>query len=132
METTFNFTDYSEMVANTGAVTISTANPNLDGTGAVANLITGAANGTIINTVIIKAIQTTSQGVIRFFLNNSASPQLLLEGIVPACTPTAVEPSFETRISLCVNLASGTKLQVSTERAESFNVIAEGLDCCRT
>ena len=60
METTFNFTDYSELSANTGMVNIATANANLDGTGALTGLLTGAANGTIINSVIIKATQATT------------------------------------------------------------------------
>ncbi|HMT34453.1 MAG TPA: hypothetical protein PKC41_01265 [Chitinophagaceae bacterium] len=128
METTFNFTDYSELSANTGMVNIATANANLDGTGALTGLLTGAANGTIINSVIIKATQATTQGMIRFFVNDSTGTQLLQEVPVPALTPTAVEPSFETRISLDINLAAGNRLYVSTENAESFNIIAEGLD----
>ncbi len=128
METTFNFTDFSELSANTGMVNIATANANLDGTGATALLLTGSANGTIINSIIIKATQATTQGMIRFFLNDSTGTQLLQEVLVPAMTPTAVEPSFETRISIELNLSTGTKLYVSTENAESFNIIAEGLD----
>mgnify|MGYP001356567905 CR=1 FL=1 len=128
METVFNYSDYSEMTANTGAVNISTANPNLDGTGTLGTVLTGAANGTMINSIIIKATQATTQGMIRFFINNSTNTQLLQEVEIPACTPSAVQPSFETRISLDINLAPGNVLKVSTERGESFNIIAEGLD----
>lgn len=128
METTFNYTDYSQLTAQTGVVNISTANTNLDGTGSMAQLLTGAAKGTIINSLIVKATQTVSQGMIRFFIRNSGSTQLLTEVIVPATTPTAVQPSFEARIPCSVNLAPGNQLWVSTEKAESFNVLAEALD----
>ncbi len=128
METTFNYTDYSQLTAQTGIANISTANPNLDGTGTMAQLLTGAAKGTIINSLIVKATQTVSQGMVRFFIRNSGSTQLLSEVVVPATTPTAVQPSFEARVSCAVNLAAGNQLWVSTEKGESFNVIAEALD----
>jgi hypothetical protein len=60
MEATYNFTDYSELVANIGVVNINTANTNLDGTGSTSLVLTGASNGTILNSLIIKATQTTT------------------------------------------------------------------------
>ncbi|MBL7766174.1 MAG: hypothetical protein JNJ58_08785 [Chitinophagaceae bacterium] len=128
METTFNYTDYSQLTANTGIVKISAANTNLDGTGTTYTLITGAANGTLVNRVKIKAIATTTQGMVRFFLKLSGNIQLLQEVPIPACVPTAVEPAFECFTDLGITLAAGNSIIVSTEKAESFNVFAEGLD----
>jgi len=128
METTFNFTDYSELTANTGVVSISTANSNLDGSGSTTLVLTGNSEGTIVNSLIIKATQATTQGMIRFFIKNSGGTQLLMEVPVPATTPTAVQPSFETRVSCDLNLANLNQLLVSTENAESFTIIAEGID----
>lgn len=108
MITVFDFTDFSELTANTGVVNISTANSNLNGsTGSYALLLTGAANGTIINSFRIKATQATSQGMIRFFISSSGNTQLLKEVQVPACTPTAVQPSYEMQIPCNINLAAG-------------------------
>lgn len=128
MQTTFNITDYSELTANTGVVNIATGNSNLNGSGARTDLITGAAHGTIINSFIIKATMTTTQGMIRFFLTDGVSVQLLIEVPVPASVPSAVQPSFETRVPCSINLAPGNIISVSTQNSESFNIIAEGLD----
>ena len=46
-------------IANTGFVTISTANSNLDGTGTTALLLTAGNNGTLVKTLIIKAQNNT-------------------------------------------------------------------------
>jgi hypothetical protein len=47
---------------------------------------------------------------------------------VPAITQASVRPTFEIEIPLNFTLQSGDILKVSTEKAETFNVIAEGLD----
>jgi len=60
--------DYSLLTANTGIVTISVANPNLNGTGTLVTLITGAENGTIVKSVIVKAAMPVTTGMVRLFV----------------------------------------------------------------
>jgi hypothetical protein len=49
----------TQYTANTGMVKISTANSNLDGSGTLGTVLTGASNGTLIKTVTVKATSNT-------------------------------------------------------------------------
>jgi len=118
-------TQYS---ANTGMVKISTANTNLDGTGTLGTVITGASNGTLIKTVTIKATGNTSQGMVRLFIYDGTNTRLLKEIDIPTMTASATDRAFEIRCNLDYRLKSGYILKASTQVANNFNVIAEGLD----
>ncbi len=118
--------------ANTGFTAISTANSNMDGTGALVTILTAASNGTIIQSIIIKAQVNTTPGMVRLFLYDGASAtKLLTEVPVGYVTKSGIAHSFSHRIDFNEKdfaLKSGWVLKASTENAESFNVIAEGLD----
>lgn len=118
--------------ANTGMVTISTANSNLDGTGTLGTVITGALNGTLIKTVTIKAVDTgstsTTQGMVRLFIDDTSNVRLLKEIDIPAMGQSSTNPTFEVHLPLNFKLESGFILKASTENGETFNVIAEGLN----
>jgi len=73
--------------ANTGRIIVNTANSNLDGTGTITPLITGAGNGTEIGSITVKSQQANAQGMVRIFLWNGAYC-LLQEIMVPANVPT--------------------------------------------
>ena len=118
----------TQFTANTGLVTISTANSNLDGTGTLGTILTGAANGTLIKSITIKAHGTTTQGMVRLFIYNGTITKLFREILVPAITPAATTRAFETYLSINYALQSGDILYASTQNAETFGVIAEGLD----
>lgn len=118
----------TQYTANTGMVKISTANSNLDGTGTLGTVLTGAANGTLIKTVTIKATGNTSQGMVRLFIYDGANNRMLLEVNIPTMTAASTEPAFETNINLNYVLKSGYILKASTQVANNFNIIAEGLD----
>lgn len=118
----------TQYTANTGCVTISTANTNLDGSGTLGTVLTAAANGTLIKSVIIKAQTNTTQGMIRLFCNGGGATELVAEIEVPAVTKSSVNPSFEMYLELNYTLKSGYILKAATQNAETFNVIAEGLD----
>lgn len=119
----------TQYTANTGMQTISTANANLDGTGTLSSaIVTGASNGTLIKTITIKAQVNTTQGMIRLFVFDGTNTKLLTEVEIVAVTKSANDPAFETTVPLNYSLKSGWSLKASTENAESFNVIAEGLD----
>ena len=118
------------LTPNIGAVSIATANANLDGTGTIGTLFTAGSNGSRIDYVFIKARVTTTAGVIRFFLYNGATYFLLHEELVTAITASGTVAAFEAVWipPKPIVLASGWSLRVSTEVAETFNVSAHGGD----
>lgn len=119
----------TQYTANTGMQTINTANSNLDGSGTLSNsIITGASNGTLIKTVTVKAIVNTTQGMVRLFLYDGTNAKLILEIDVAAVVKTSEAAAFEAIIPFNFFLKSGWSLKASTENAETFNVIAEGID----
>lgn len=122
----------TQYTANTGMVKISTANANLDGSGTLGTVITGASNGTLIKNVIIKATGTgatsTAQGMVRLFITDGANTRLLTEVEIPAVGQSSTDPTFQIVLPLNFKLESGLILKASTQNANGFNVIAEGLN----
>lgn len=117
--------------ANTGTVLISTANTNLDGTGTLGTVITGASNGTYIPRIFIKGVTTVTRGMIRLFIYDGSSTRLLKEinvNPVPIVTGTGIDQSYSVTIPLDFHLKSGHIIKASTAIAESFSIVAEGLD----
>lgn len=115
-----------------GFAQVSVANANRDGTGTMENVVTGAANGTRISRITIKAVGTVTAGMIRLFLYNGSATRLWREITVAATTPSATAMSFSYILDLrgedALVLPSGYILKASTEKAETFNVFAEGGD----
>ena len=129
--------DYSLLVANTGIATISTANSHLDGTGTIATVLTAGSNGTIIKSIIIKSIAPLVNGMVRLYIGTSNASAISLYREIPipiypdlASTPTPapIWPMLEIDLIEGFKLNSGFKLYASTQNAQSFNIIAEGLD----
>ena len=118
----------TQYTANTGMVTISTANSNLDGTGTLGTLLTAASNGTLINSITCKAQGNTTQGMIRLFIYDGTNTRLVQEIEVPAVTKSGQDHSFETTIQCDFRLKSGDVFKVSTQNAETFNVIANAVN----
>lgn len=110
-----------------GLANIATANTNRDGTGTIADVVTGAAVGTRIERITIQATVTTTAGQIRLYISDGTTTRLWDEVLVTALTPSAtIKPFRYAYLNLALNLPSGFKLRASTNNAESFNVIAEG------
>lgn len=119
----------TQYTANLGMQTISTANSELDGTGTLSNvIITGASNGTRLRTVSVKSHGHSLGGMIRLFIFDGTNNRLISEVEVPAVTRSASEPSFEITLPVDYALKAGWSLKASTQNAETFNIIAEGLD----
>lgn len=117
---------------NTQAVSVSTANTNRDGTGTIGTLYTAGANGSRVHKITVKATDTTTAGMIRFFLHNGSAYFLYLEIAVNPITPSASQEAFGAIYDLfgenAIVIPSGWSIRVSTNNAENFNVIAEGGD----
>ena len=129
--------NYAELKTTTAIGTIQTANPNLNGTGAMTTVATGNGNGTIIKSVIIKATVPVTTGMIRLFIEDTQGTTKALFKEIPVATtpslnatptPAPVLPMFEVMLSGGLKLAPGNKLSVSTQNGQTFNVIVEGFD----
>lgn len=115
--------------ANLGMVQISTANGSRNGTGPMGTLITGASNGTLIKSLTIKAEGDTSQGMIRFFIDDGGGTVTLYDEVyVPAHTASSLVGTFGITRYSGMTLKSGYILKVATEQAEVFNIFADGSD----
>jgi hypothetical protein len=107
-----------------GAVNISTANANRDGSGTLGTLITASGNGMRIDDMYITATGNTTAGMVRMFLSNGTTNYLIQELIVSAVTTSATVPAWSQPISnKGIVLQSGWSLKFSTQNAESFNII---------
>ena len=111
-------------------IQIATANTNLDGTGTLGDIITGGSQGTHVQMIRFKAEGTTTAGMLRLYIYDTVTTNLLKEFLVAAITPSATVQSFEVEWIPSVNLilASGEILRCSTEKAESFTAFAFGGD----
>jgi len=126
--------DYSLQTANTGIAAISSANTSLTGASAT-TVLTAAASGTLVKSVIIKAIVPVTTGMVRLFISNGTTTALYKEIPIPntpvlAATPTPLPmlQMFEVCLAGGLKLESGYTLLATTQNAQAFNVIAEGLD----
>jgi hypothetical protein len=129
MPTQNNINERAKYTANTGMVSINTANANLDGTGSITTLLTAASNGTQIKSVTIKSINsTTSDGMIRFFVFNGASYYIIDEIVVPPSKKSTTYPAFQISYDLEYSLIAGYAIAVSTEVAETFIISMEAQD----
>src|SRR5205807_8636071 len=106
------------------------ANANLDGTGTVVFLIGGAGNGTLVETINIKATGNTTRGMVRLFLQDAEPTftKLIAEIDIPEKTTSSVDEAFSITLQTDFMLKSGYNIAASTQNAETFAVIAEGLD----
>ena len=122
---------------------VSVANTNRDGTGTLASLVTGRAPGTRIDRLKVKAVGTTTAGMIRIFHRTTgltlnadgtvasfAAPtaRLVAELSVSAITPSGTVQSFEGEILLPADFVMGEfeSLHAATQNAETFNVFVIG------
>lgn len=113
--------------AITGGGTISIANSNLDGSGTMTELLTATLKGSIIKTIFVKALSNVSQGMIRFFIKRGEINFLIYEFPVNITTRSSRDLSFSGVLPFYYELQSGDILYASTEKAESFSILVEGL-----
>ena len=113
---------------NGAFVQVSTANTNRDGTGTLGTVFTAASSsaGSRIDRVAIKATGTTTAGMIRLFVANSAATSIRLIKEIPviAITPSGTQPSFGVEVVFDngLILENAATLRASTHNAETFNV----------
>lgn len=113
---------------NTITKELSVANPNRDGTGTLVNLVTGSTNGTSIERIVITSPNSTTDGMIRFFLYDGVTNRLVSEASVYATTPSSTSKAFSTSSGLSLFIQQNQILKASTEKAETFNLIISYID----
>lgn len=111
-------------------IQISTANTNRDGTGTMGTLTTGTSNGVVIEQITVTATGTTTAGMLRFFLSidGGSTRRLIDEVLVTAQTPSGTARAFTVVVDDLTGLVlqgTNTILYVSTNNAETFNVVAQ-------
>ena len=112
------------------AVTIATANTARDGSGAVGTVITGAATGTRIAEIVVKANGTTTAGNVRIFLHDGTTFFFFDEIAISAATASGTVQTVRvltTYANLILPSASWS-IRASTNNAESMTVTAFGAD----
>ena len=114
---------------------VSVANTNRDGTGTIGTVFTAGVSGSRVDTIAVKATGTTTAGTVRLFIHDGTDARLLTELLVVAVTPSATIPTWEVQLNastmsqlLPFALPTGYSLRASTEKAETFNVMAFGGD----
>lgn len=110
------------MAIYTPTVEVSVANPNRDGTGTLVTAFT-AVGAAVVNSITVTAVGTTTDGMIRVFLDDGANIWLRYEILVEDIIPSATVAAFaRTVIPLGFTVEAGTIVKVATEKAEVMNV----------
>lgn len=121
----------SNYVANTGFATVDTAETSLTSPTNIESVLTADDNGTIIQSLTIKALETVTAGMIRLWLYDGSNTRLFREIPVEATTQTSTANAFQANINFGGQgfaLKDTWVLKATTQNSEEFNVIAEGLD----
>lgn len=111
---------------------VATANTAFDGSGTITPLVTGAAGGTRILEIVVKAAATSAAGMVNVFIStNSGTTWRLYDSIsvtaVTASTTVAPFESSTTYTNLLLRDAT-YRLGITTTISQSINVIALGGD----
>ena len=125
--------NFKQEYAVSGVGIVGNPNTNLDGTGSITPIYTAGsgiagANGSVIKSMTIKALQSTNPGMIRFFINDGTTKSLFKEVMIPETTQSGFEPSFKTTINENLYLKTGYSIGVATQIAQNFAIVIEGND----
>jgi len=116
--------------------TISVANANLDGSGTLVTVADGQTEGVRIDQIEIKAIGTTTLGMVRIFLSINGGGNFFLWREIPvaAIIPSGTVEAFSAVIDLTTALNdpplvladTNDIIAFATENAESFECWVRG------
>lgn len=120
----------TKYLAKTSLASVTEANSNLDGSNPIPVIFTaGSTNGSLVKSVNIKATVTTTEGMIRLFVNNGGGNKRLIAEIeVPPITQSSIDATFERHLQLDLNLVAGGILYATTENTQTFHFIVEAFD----
>ena len=133
--------DYALLTANTGVASIDSANSSMTGVGATL-VITGGGKGTIVKSIIIKNADGGTSlltnplrtGMVRLFIDDGTNRTLYREIPIPTYPsfsavpyPVPIWPLLEIDLMPELKLEDGYSLYASTQNANTFNIIAQGV-----
>ena len=118
----------AEITSVTGVAKITTANSNLDGSGAKSIIFEGGANGAVLTSIVVKATETTTPGMVRIFLQSGEDYFLYDEFSVYATSPSGVLETYQSVLVIPGGLMVAPSMGVyaTTQNSESFAVTASG------
>lgn len=102
---------------------ISTANNNLDGTGSLTTILQGTNNGNSITSIDIKAVESTSQGMVRLYFSDGVNTKLFWESSVPSITQDEVTPTYHSNLQFDFVLPTEYLIKASTQVGNVFQII---------
>jgi PKD repeat protein len=117
---------FTNQPSNGNLAQVSAANANRDGSGTVVTVYTAGAYGGRIERIALKAVVTTTAGMVRLFLQSGGVTRLIHEELVAAITPSATVAAFSANISggaFPLVMQPGAVLIACTEKAEAINVV---------
>lgn len=125
-----NVTPIFPITAIAAVAQVTTANAALDGSGVPVTIYTPGSNGGRVDLIRVKAIATTTAGMIRLFIHDGTNNRLWQEIPVTAIVPSATVESFEAELipTRPLVLPSGYSLRATTEKTETFNIHVCGGD----
>jgi len=111
-------------------IQISTSNTDRDGTGTLGTVVSGTAEGVVIEQIKITSPDATTAGMIRFFLSidGGSTKRLIFEQPVKAVTPSSTTKAFNIEIedlNGLVLFTTNTILYAGTHVAETFNIFVQ-------
>lgn len=115
-------------------VQVSTANTNIDGTGTIATVVAGTANGRRVRRVAVTgAVSAGSANMIRFFIStdNGTTNRFLCDVALSAATVSATVRGQYAEVPELVGLmlqGTSTLLRAATNNAQATNVDCEYAD----
>ncbi len=135
----FRSGDTTQYAGNTGIGQVSVANPNLDGSGTLTNILTsdsvlGDGFGCSIKSITIKGIgKESTEGMIRIFIGDGKEEEtlyLFLEVPIIYITPNGTTQSILRQINIQTSFSfqAGYNIYVSTENEENFSIMADAND----
>lgn len=121
------------LTPNVGVAAVSTANTARDGTGTIATIFTAGANGSRINSIIIKATADPADSTVVFFLYDGSAYHVFDEWDIgdPAAGSATVASYRESRAYSSLVIPTGWSLRASITVAltsGTMQVFANGGD----
>ena len=109
-----------------GRALLTTVNSSRDGSGAIETVLTAGTYGCHINRIRIKAMGSTTAGMVRLYIHDGTIYTLYDELTVTAVSANATTPSFKSEIlNVNLDLPANWSLRASSQNGENIYVIAE-------
>ena len=114
-----------KLFAKTAIGQVTTGNSSMTGVGAVEIYAVGAGEvaGSTISSIAIKAVGSTTNGMVRIFIQTGGENTLLFECAIPGNVQSGAEPALGLVIPLNLVLAPSASILATTQNSETFNII---------